>query len=140
MPTFGVLQEYSSWLTLWKVQTKFTPGTNNLPTAARKVTTPLKPDAWLHMLATHPEQNLVKFFIDGITQGFRIGFNYQSTPIKSAKINMDSANLHPAIVTEYLQTELNQNRIAGPFTSTTWGGGHISRFGVIPKNNQSGVS
>ena len=35
MPTFGVLQEYSSWLTLWREQTKFAPGMNNLHSAPK---------------------------------------------------------------------------------------------------------
>ena len=50
---------------------------------------------------------------------------------------MRSANLHPIVVTEYLKTELNQNRVTGPFALRTVTGGHISRFGVIPKYHQS---
>ena len=47
---------------------------------------------------------------------------------------MDSATLHPAVVTGYLKTELDQSRIAGPFTTSIVQGGHTSRFGVIPKH------
>ena len=88
------------------------------------------------MLASYPEQDLIKFFIEGITEGFRIGFNYQCTTLKPARKNMESANLHPTVVTEYLKTELNQNRVAGPFAPTVVTGGHTSRFGVIPKHHQ----
>ena len=44
-----------------------------------KVMTPLQPDVWYHMLASYPKQDLINFFIEGITRGFWIGFNYQYT-------------------------------------------------------------
>ena len=89
------------------------------------------------MLASHPDQVLIKFFIKGVTEDFRIGFNYQCTTLKPARRNMHSTNLHPTIVTECLKTELNQNRVAGPFIPLAVTGGHISRFGVIPKHHQN---
>ena len=89
------------------------------------------------MLAAHPKQSLVKFFIEGITVGFRIGFNYQTISLQPATRNMESANSHPTVVTDYLQAELNQNRVAGPFNAAILTTGHTSRFGVIPKNHRS---
>ena len=83
------------------------------------------------MLASYPEQNLSKFFIEGITQGFWVDFNYQFTALKPARKNMESANLHPTVETEYLKTELKHNRVAGPFIPGAVTRGHTSRFGVI---------
>ena len=50
---------------------------------------------------------------------------------------MSSALVHPSVVDNYLQAELNHNRIAGPFPLSQCQEVHISRFGVIPKGHQS---
>ena len=42
----------------------------------------------------------------------------------------------PAVVNEYLKTELNQNRVTDPFTPLAVTGGHIRRFGIMPKHHQ----
>ena len=133
----GISLEYSSWLSLWRQQIQPNPVDIQVPPAACRITTPLHPDVWHHMLASHPDQDLIKFFMEGVTEGFRIGFNYLCTTLKPARKKMHSANLHPTVVTEYLKTELNQNRVAGPFTPPAVTGGPISRFGVIPKHHQS---
>ena len=39
---------------------------------------------------------------------------------------------------EYLLTEIELGRVAGPYTSSELPATHISRFGVIPKRNQPG--
>jgi len=49
---------------------------------------------------------------------------------------MSSALAHPSIVDDYLQAELDQKRIAGPFLPSQCREIHISRFGVIPKEHQ----
>ena len=132
----GISQEYSSWLPLWRQQIQLNPVNIQVPPAACRVTPPLNPDVWQHMLASHPD-DLIKFFIEGVTEGFWIGFNYQCTTLKPARKNMHSANLHPTVVTEYLKTDLNQNRVTALFIPSAVTGGHISRFGVIPKHHQS---
>ena len=81
MPPAKISQQYLPWLMQWREHIKWNPDTTHLPPAACKITT-LKPDEWYRMLAKYPEQNLVKFVVDGITEGFRIGFNYQSTSQK----------------------------------------------------------
>ena len=82
MPTSGVTQEYSSWLALWSEHIKSNPNTTHLPLAACKVTTPLKQDAWHLMLAAHPKQSLVKFFIEGIIVGFQLSIHFTTTSKK----------------------------------------------------------
>lgn len=76
------------------------------------------------MLASYPDQVLIRFFTEGVTQGFQIGFSYQYTSLKPARRNMHIANLHPAVVTEYLKTELNLNRVASLFVSKAVTGDH----------------
>ena len=61
---------------------------------------------------------------------------FPSTPVPSKK-SMSSALAHPSVVDNYLQAELNHNRIAGPFPLSQCQEVHISRFGVIPKGHNS---
>ena len=51
---------------------------------------------------------------------------------------MRSALEHPWVINAYLQVEVPCGRVAGPFATPPVPGLHISRFGVIPKNNQPG--
>ena len=50
---------------------------------------------------------------------------------------MESVCFHAKVVDEYLQTEISLGRVAGSFSLTAIPDGHVSRFGVIPKNYQS---
>ena len=76
--------------------------------------------------------------LDGLQNGFRVGFNPASVSLKSATQNMPSASLQPAVIDDYLCTELAKGRVAGPFSSPPLPHLHISRFGVIPKKHQPG--
>ena len=107
-----------------------------VPPEARLVTTPLKALAWSIYLQTYPDQELVQFFLKGITQGFRIGFNYHSQQLKSSKKNLEGALSHPDVVQHYLRTEVNMGRLIGPLDNAYKLVTHISRFGVIPKSHQ----
>lgn len=51
----------------------------------------------------------------------------------SAASNMSSVLLQPSIIGSYLQNELDEGRIAGPFPISPLSNLHISQFGVIPK-------
>ena len=49
---------------------------------------------------------------------------------------MESVRFHGEVVDEYLQTEISLGRVAGSFPPDAIPDGHVSRFGVIPKNHQ----
>ena len=87
---------------------------------------------------THPDQSFVTYVLDGLQNGFRVGFNPASVSLKSATQNMPSASLQPSVIDDYLYTELAKGRVAGPFSSPPLPHLHISRFGVIPKKHQPG--
>ena len=87
---------------------------------------------------THPDQSFVNYVLDGLQNGFRVGFNPASVSLKSATQNMPSASLQPSVIDDYLHTELAKGRVAGPFSSPPLLHLHISRFGVIPKKHQPG--
>ena len=87
---------------------------------------------------THADQSFVTYVLDGLQNGFRVGFNPASVSLKSATQNMPSASLQPSVIDDYLYTELAKGRVAGPFSSPPLPHLHISRFGVIPKKHQPG--
>ena len=82
---------------------------------AQHIATPLLPLEWGHLLATHPNRKLVIFLLQGLTEGFRIGYDYISNTLKSAKTNMESTLSHTALVEDYIHKELTLSRMAGPF-------------------------
>ena len=51
---------------------------------------------------------------------------------------MLSATMQSLMIEDYLETEIARVRIAGPFPTSAFPSQHISRFGVIPENNQPG--
>ena len=73
--------------------------------------------------------------IQGLRHGFRLGFNH-TIHLKSASGNMSSAFLNPQVIDNYLQSEVQMGRVAGPFLEPPLPGLHVSRFRVLPKSNQ----
>ena len=67
-------------------------------------------------LQQHPNQALVSEVLQGLLQGFRLGFN-PGLSLQSAKKNKASAYQHPEIVDAYLPNEVALGRVAGPFHS-----------------------
>ena len=109
-----------------------------LPQELINVSTPLVVPAWDRALQAHPDRAFVRYIIDGLTHGFRIGFN-RSSAFQSSSANMASALLHPEVVTDYLRKEISLGRMLGPFPSSFSAPElHINPFGVIPKGHQPG--
>ena len=127
---------YSDWISSWTNHLSHQLSDVKVPPAARAVNTPLDASNWKKLLVDHPNRPLVNFFISGITEGFRIGFKEQSTPLKSAKQNLSCALQHPDTVENYLTEEIALGRVAGPFQKSSVPQAHVSRFGVIPKHHQ----
>ena len=101
-----------------------------------RISTPLKQQAWQQQLASHPDKTFADYIINGISEGFRIGFNRAHT-LKATKANMKSAREHPEIIGDYLSKELSKGRTIElhPLDITPT---QISKFGVIPKKHQPG--
>ena len=67
-------------------------------------------------LRNHPNPQLVAFILNGLHNGFKLGFNH-SQKLKSAKCTMPSAYEHPTVIDEYLANEVSLGRDAGPFNT-----------------------
>ena len=84
-------------------------------------------------LSGHPDQQFVQYVLQGIAQGFRIGFDPRCQ-LQPAKRNMRSATKHPEVIEKYLREELQSGGLLGPFSPTEFPQVYINRFGVIPKS------
>ena len=112
------------------------PATSRVPASASRIYTPLIPKRWQYYLVSHPNTDLVEFFLHGISQGFRIGFQRATNPLHSARKNLQGATSHPEVVDTYIKDELALNRVFGPYSRHQCPSVQISRFGVIPKSHQ----
>ena len=89
-------------------------------------------------LADCPNQAAAAYVLNGLRDGFRVGFETLSVSLWSSSSNMRSAFDHPSVIDAYLENEVSCGRVAGPFSSPPFTDLHISRFGVVPKSNQPG--
>lgn len=100
----------------------------------RAVLTPLVWMEWDWLIELHPDQQLQSYIVDGIQNGFRVGFNYECE-LKKADHNMPSTFAHPDLIRDYLATECSKGRVLGPLEPTCFPQVQISWFGVIPKGS-----
>ena len=105
--------------------------------SAWAIHTPLRHSSWAAALEDYGHQPMIKFFLSGISHGFRVSFDNTQGSLKPASKNLDCALQHKQVVDEYLKNELHHQRISGPFQKTEAKGVHINRFGVIPKHHQT---
>ena len=76
------------------------------------------------------------YITTGISQGFRIGFNY-SQPLKSCSHNLLSAAQFPVVVDEYLASKSKLSRIV-QIPEHLQSKVHLNPFGVISKKHKPG--
>ena len=78
---------YTAWLKNWKDHlTEAAP--LKIQITASKIHTPLIVQMWEYHLWNYPNRELVQFFLEGITQGFRIRFITNAITLKSATRNL----------------------------------------------------
>ena len=97
---------------------------------------PACPHLWEVALRRHPDRLFVEHVIQGLEQGFHIGFDGTHL-LRSASCNMASAYAASQMVYDYLQAEVTLGRILGPLSPPP-DGLVVSKFGVIPKKHEVG--
>ena len=111
----------------------FVSGTKNIvANLCHQIVTPLRWEQWCQALLTHPDRAYAKYFFDGISKGFRIGFDYANSPLRTSPGNIKPALQNPQVVQEQLAGRVVE--LPSSYSSHI----HISRFGVIPKSSQPG--
>ena len=127
---------YEQWVPQWTAHLRDTAAASTIPPSARRIHTPLILKCWQYHLVSHPNKDLVDFFLHGISQEFRIGFKGSTSSLHSARKNLKGATLHPEVIVAYIKDELALNRVFGPYSRHQCPFVQISRFGVIPKSHQ----
>lgn len=104
----------------------------------QRVSSPLRHSEWSDELEGHPDAVLATYVLNGIYNGFHIGFD-RSKRCKPSRSNMKSALDNAGVVGQYLEEEVRLGRIVGPIP-LAWvpAGTQLSPIGVIPKSNQPG--
>ena len=78
-----------------------------VPRVAQTVSTFLDLSTWCYFLCGYSDRDLVHFFLQGLSEGFRVRFHhYQHTVLKSARQNLTCTIPHPNVMDEYLQAEV----------------------------------
>ena len=67
--------------------------------------TPLNKKNWALDLSVHPDKAFANYILDGITNGFHIGFD-RSFPLQSTPSNLPMASSKPEVISEYLLREV----------------------------------
>ena len=100
--------------------------------------TPINLERLRPFLLSHPDHTFVALMLDGLHNGFHVGFNHQGQQLKSRGRNHPSACTNPAIVDEHVATELKAGRLLGPLTPRVAQLVHTSPVGLVPKSRQPG--
>ena len=91
--------------------------------------------SWTRELATHPDASFRDYILDGLGNGFRIGFGLFELLADPSRRNMSSATANIKVVDSYVNQERKAGRLAGP---TQWQSTdlQVSPLGVIRKAHQ----
>ena len=112
-----------------------------LPSWLRAINSPLHMERWECRLRSHPDWEFVTFLLEGLQEGFQIGFEYEDLHCRSATRNMRLAAENPKGVDDFLTNKCACGRVIGPLSADDVGTTpplQISCFGVIPKSHQEG--
>ena len=109
--TGDVRCNYSDLISAWKAHLHGLPEVVLVPPAATAISLPLIIENWKRLLSDHPNRPLVEFFVDGITNGFQIGFKQQLEPLQSAERNLSCALQHPYTFESYLTDKISAGEL-----------------------------
>ena len=103
-----------------------------------RVVCPMPCRVWEWYLRDHPDAAYRDYIIQGLQQGFRVGFQYGRCHCTGTSANMQSAVRQPEVIDEYLAREVRLGRVMGPLEPGRYPEVQINRFGLVPKNHQPG--
>ena len=91
---------------------------------------------WQSFMVFHPDKRFVEYILQGLSSGFRIGFNPKAVNLQSSFKNHQSVTANSATVTKYINAERALGRVNGPFHPAQAIWIHTSPIGMIPKPHQ----
>ena len=96
-----------------------------------KAFTPLRPERFAHMLRNYPDTEFVQYFVEGLRNGFRLG--YTGLQFERTTPNARTARDYPQIVRDYVAKEVSSKHTIGPFDKPPFPNFVCSSLGVRPK-------
>ena len=100
------------------------------------IQSPMTAAVWEVALANHPDIPYRDYLVKGLRHGFRIGFGYGLLQCASAGSNMQSAEVRPNVIADFLASELRDGRVLGLVAPAIAEAVHVNRFGLVPKGHQ----
>ena len=101
------------------------------------VMTPIHLPVLAHNLQSHPDREFVAFIMEGLTNGFFIGYS-QGTGLRSASHNHPSSLANTGIVDGYIQEEVAARRMLVLILLPLVDAIHCSPIGLVPKGRATG--
>lgn len=108
----------------------FHEGKKLLPEVFSLAKTPINLDALSHELEGYDPEGATAIF-NGFAYGFPLYYSGKREPTNAK--NLKSAELHPDLVRQKIQMEVEAGRVAGPFANRPLPNLRISPLGLVPK-------
>ena len=99
---------------------------------------PVVLDSLALALRCHPDSAFSSFILQGMAQGFHIGFEQSTCCLRSCSANHPSALANRTVVDVYIANEVTLGRLIGPLAREVAVGMHVSPIGLVPKAHQAG--
>ncbi|GAV00946.1 hypothetical protein RvY_11728 [Ramazzottius varieornatus] len=95
--------------------------------------TPLIPERFALLLEEYPDQDFVTYFVDGLTNGFHIGYRGPEFPRETSNARTAFDFIH--ILRKYVAKEVAAKHTVGPFDEPPFANSIVSSIGVRAKKN-----
>ena len=90
-------------------------------------------DKFEKLLVDHPNKFLVNYIVDGLRNGFDIGFKGEFSATRPP--NLKSANQNKDSIQQAIEKEIKRGHTAGPFPHPPFPNTHCSPIGAAPKKD-----
>lgn len=99
---------------------------------------PIRLEELAPLLASHPDQSFAAFIIEGLANGFRIGYSLNRLCLRCRTINHPSAFANEQVIDDKITAEVTAGRLLGPVPPQLAQSVHTSPLGLVPKAHRSG--
>lgn len=97
---------------------------------------PIQVESLVPFLESHPDTAFSSYILEGLTKGFRIGFDYKNSHLHSQVPHHRSSLANKRVVDDRIAIEVTAGRLHGPLPAHLKSLAHISPVGLVPKPHQ----
>ena len=91
-----------------------------------------------YYLGSHPDQDFARFILQGLGEGFHIGYSSSSILSRHSVRNHPSSSANRIVISDYISQEVATGRMVGPLVSPLQQSVHCSPIGLVPKGRNTG--